>query len=52
MLSSEDLAVLPVDQWISQGVEWLGIHLRPMFQAIRWPVEHLLGLSEDRKSVV
>ena len=47
MLSSEDLAVFPVDLWISQGVEWLGIHLRPMFLAIRWPVEHLLAFSDS-----
>jgi glycine betaine/proline transport system permease protein len=46
MLSSDDLAVFPVDQWISTGVEWLGVHFRPIFLGIRWPIEHLLAFSD------
>jgi glycine betaine/proline transport system permease protein len=42
MVEADDLAVFPVDQWISQAVEWTADNLRPLFQAIKWPVEYLL----------
>lgn len=46
MLEAQDLAVLPIDEWVSDGVEWLGIHFRPMFMAMRWPVENLLAFND------
>lgn len=42
MLEADDLAVFPVDQWISWAVDWTADNLRPLFQAIKWPVEYLL----------
>lgn len=46
MFDVDDLYVLPVDKWIQAGVQWMSQNLRPFFQTIKWPVEHLLGLIE------
>jgi glycine betaine/proline transport system permease protein len=42
MLSADDLYRVPVDDWVQFGVEWTALHLRPMFLAIKWPVEAVL----------
>lgn len=46
MIKADDLAIFPVDQWIQEGVRWLALNLRPLFQAIKWPVESLLGFND------
>ncbi|GJD49351.1 Glycine betaine/choline transport system permease protein OusW [Methylobacterium crusticola] len=46
MIKADDLAVLPVDQWIQDGVRWVALNLRPVFLTIKWPVEALLSLSD------
>lgn len=46
MIKADDLAIFPVDQWIQEGVRWLALNLRPVFQAIKWPVESLLGFND------
>ncbi|WP_137387612.1 ABC transporter permease [Rhodoligotrophos defluvii] len=46
MLKPEDLYILPLDQWIQDGVRWVAIHFRPVFQTIKWPVETLLSAIE------
>jgi glycine betaine/proline transport system permease protein len=46
MIKADDLAIFPVDQWIQDGVRWLALNLRPLFQAIKWPVESLLGFND------
>ncbi|MDR6288962.1 MULTISPECIES: ABC transporter permease [Inquilinus] len=46
MFDADDLYVLPVDKWIQAGVQWMSQNLRPFFQTVKWPVEHLLGLIE------
>ncbi|TBU73505.1 glycine/betaine ABC transporter permease [Pseudomonas daroniae] len=46
MLEAQNLAVFPVDSWISDSVQWLGIYFRPVFMAIRWPVENLLAFND------
>lgn len=33
---------LPVEQWINDGLDWLVLHLRPAFQAVRSPVDAIL----------
>ena len=47
MLKADDLPRIPVDDWIQFGVEWTALHLRPMFQAIKWPVETLLRFIDS-----
>src|SRR5512139_2261952 len=46
MFKADDLAIFPVDLWIQQGVSWVALNLRPIFLAIKWPVESLLGLND------
>jgi len=47
MLSADQLAIFPVDQWIQEGVHWMATHLRPLFLTIRWPVEKLLTFNDS-----
>jgi len=47
MLEAQDLAVLPVEEWISNSVEWLGVNARSVFMAIRWPIENLLAFNDN-----
>jgi glycine betaine/proline transport system permease protein len=35
--------VIPMDDWVSGGVDWLVENFRPAFQAIKWPVEKVLN---------
>lgn len=46
MFDADDLNIFPIDAWIQQGVEWLAFNFRPLFLAIRWPVESLLRITE------
>lgn len=39
--------VLPLEDWIQTGVEWMVDHWRPFFQGVRWPVERTLDAMED-----
>lgn len=34
---------IPMDDWVSDGVDWLVTNFRPAFQAIKWPVEKVLN---------
>jgi len=34
--------VIPLDAWVSQGVDWLVENHRDIFQAIKWPIEQTL----------
>lgn len=36
-------AVIPLDEWVSQGVEWLVDNHREFFQMLKWPVEQMLN---------
>ncbi|MFP5516056.1 MAG: ABC transporter permease [Alphaproteobacteria bacterium] len=45
MLDANDLNVFPVDAWIQDGVAWIALNLRPLFLAIKWPVEYVLNLN-------
>ena len=31
--------LIPFDAWVEQGLEWLVSNFRPVFQAVRWPVD-------------
>ena len=39
-------AVLPVDVWVESGLNWLVEHGRPLFQAIRVPIDFILRSFE------
>ncbi|QGY39607.1 ABC transporter permease subunit [Pseudodesulfovibrio cashew] len=36
-------AIIPLDQWVSAGVDWLVDYHREFFQTLKWPVEQLLN---------
>lgn len=46
MFQADDLAFLPIDAWIETGVRWIALNLRPIFLAIKWPVETLLAFND------
>lgn len=37
-----DAYTVPLDRWIQDFIEWLVHHYRPVFQAVRWPIQALL----------
>jgi len=36
-------AVIPLQGWVESGLNWLVNHFRPLFHAIRWPVDAILS---------
>lgn len=46
MFKADDLAVFPIDAWIETAVKWVALNLRPIFLAIKWPVESLLAFND------
>lgn len=34
---------LPLGSWVTQGIDWLVLHFRPLFQGIRVPVDYILN---------
>lgn len=34
---------LPLDSWVTHGIDWLVLHFRPLFQGIRVPVDFILS---------
>ncbi|GEO81347.1 glycine betaine/L-proline ABC transporter permease ProW [Pararhodospirillum oryzae] len=45
-------SVIPLDHWVEDALAWLVLHLRPVFQAIRWPVDGVLGTIESTLQAV
>lgn len=39
--------IIPLDDWIQTGIEWLAFNFRPFFLLVRWPVEALLKTIES-----
>ncbi|KAA6184016.1 glycine betaine/L-proline ABC transporter permease ProW [Thiohalocapsa marina] len=39
-------AVIPVGDWVDSGLDWLVDNFRPVFQAIRWPIDGTLSSIE------
>ena len=35
-------AVIPLDGWVNDGLDWIVTHFRSVFQAIRWPIDAVL----------
>lgn len=46
ILNPFEEAVLPVDNWVESGLNWLVEHGRPVFQAIRVPIDFILSSFE------
>ncbi|MCL9775518.1 glycine betaine/L-proline ABC transporter permease ProW [Vibrio methylphosphonaticus] len=46
ILNPFEEAVLPVDTWVESGLNWLVEHGRPVFQAIRVPIDFILSSFE------
>ncbi|MCB2228713.1 MAG: proline/glycine betaine ABC transporter permease [Desulfarculaceae bacterium] len=45
-------AVIPLDAWVSQFVDWLVNNFRDFFQTIKWPVEQvLLGFDQGLNAI-
>ncbi|MBB4285277.1 glycine betaine/L-proline ABC transporter permease ProW [Roseospira goensis] len=39
-------ALIPLEFWVEQFLDWLVTNFRPVFQAIRWPVDGVLSTIE------
>ncbi|MCI4236738.1 glycine betaine/L-proline ABC transporter permease ProW [Dickeya dianthicola] len=35
--------LVPLDHWVTEGIDWLVLHFRPLFQGIRVPVDVILN---------
>ncbi|WP_413739642.1 glycine betaine/L-proline ABC transporter permease ProW [Sodalis sp. RH14] len=35
--------LIPLDTWVTHGIDWVVLHFRPLFQGIRVPVDIILG---------
>ena len=45
-------AIIPLNTWVDQGLNWLVDHFRPAFQAIRWPIDTILtGVESGLQAV-
>lgn len=38
--------LVPLDIWVDQGLDWLVDNFRPVFQAVRWPIDTTLNAIE------
>ena len=39
--------LIPLNVWVDQGLDWLVDNFRPVFQAIRWPIDAILSSIES-----
>ncbi len=46
LLDPFDRLQVPLDDWVEVGLDWLVDNFRPVFQAIRWPIDQVLGFLE------
>ncbi|MFC3394681.1 glycine betaine/L-proline ABC transporter permease ProW [Brenneria rubrifaciens] len=35
--------LIPLDSWVTQGIDWVVLHFRPVFQGVRIPVDFILS---------
>ena len=38
---------IPLDSWVTEGIDWVVNHFRPVFQGIRVPVDYILGAFQQ-----
>ncbi|MCK1969138.1 glycine betaine/L-proline ABC transporter permease ProW [Franconibacter sp. IITDAS19] len=39
--------LIPLDSWVTQGIDWVVMHFRPLFQGIRVPVDYILSAFQQ-----
>lgn len=39
--------LIPLDSWVTQGIDWVVNHFRPLFQGIRVPVDYILSAFQQ-----
>ncbi|VDZ74741.1 glycine betaine/L-proline ABC transporter permease [Atlantibacter hermannii] len=39
--------LIPLDSWVTQGIDWVVVHFRPLFQGIRVPVDYILNAFQQ-----
>ncbi|MGM3188996.1 glycine betaine/L-proline ABC transporter permease ProW [Musicola paradisiaca] len=39
--------LVPLDRWVTDGIDWLVLHFRPLFQGIRMPVDMILNAFQQ-----
>ncbi|EAZ0067903.1 glycine betaine/L-proline ABC transporter permease ProW, partial [Salmonella enterica] len=39
--------LIPLDSWVTEGIDWVVTHFRPLFQGIRVPVDYILNAFQQ-----
>ncbi|CAK9884048.1 MAG: Glycine betaine/proline betaine transport system permease protein ProW [Candidatus Erwinia impunctatus] len=39
--------LIPLDSWVTSGIDWVVMHFRPLFQGIRVPVDYILSAFQQ-----
>lgn len=39
--------MIPLDRWVTEGIDWVVNHFRPIFQGIRVPVDYILSTFQS-----
>jgi CBS domain-containing protein len=39
--------LIPLDSWVTDGIDWVVMHFRPVFQGIRVPVDYILSAFQQ-----
>ena len=39
--------LIPLDSWVTHGIDWVVMHFRPLFQGIRVPVDYILSAFQQ-----
>ncbi|STV87111.1 L-proline glycine betaine ABC transport system permease protein ProW [Klebsiella michiganensis] len=39
--------LIPLDSWVTHGIDWVVMHFRPVFQGIRVPVDYILSAFQQ-----
>lgn len=42
--------LIPLDNWVTHGIDWIVTHFRPLFQGIRVPVDYILSAFQQMLS--
>ncbi len=39
--------LIPLDSWVTHGIDWVVLHFRPLFQGIRVPIDYILSAFQQ-----